>query len=187
MTNSDKYDKGWEQALKDAKAGKKRNKLNLKNFVKAIFAWDSNTYVDTYIQGYSEGYREYEKEQLKSNFRKEKNIKTNSNKPIINTKNRNIMSANQSLHLQLEQLEELHFFLNSFKDVIQAKMGNYQNKVDNIYSNGLASEVYNKFQTEHINETRALVSQIINLIDESSIPFVQQNIQQYNDILILNQ
>lgn len=198
MINNDKYKSGFEQAIKDAKAGKKRNILSAKEAFKAIFSWNSNTYMDTYISGYKEGYREYEKEQLKSNFREEnktskkeeKTINKNSSsnyKSTSNTKNTNNMSGNQSIYLQLQQLEELTHFLDSFKDMIQAKMVNYQHKVDNIYSNGLPVEVYNKFQSEHIDETHALVSQIVNLIESSSIPFVQQNIQRYTELLNYNQ
>jgi hypothetical protein len=122
----------------------------------------------------------------------EKGIKIKST--IHNTKSQlskelkfSYMSTTQIYQIQEQQLTELAHFLGQFKEEINERMQNYQAQVDNMYSNGLPQETYEKFQREHINETNALVQRIVSLIDSQSIPFIQGNIQRMQELISYNQ
>ncbi|MBN1971346.1 MAG: hypothetical protein JXR48_17765 [Candidatus Delongbacteria bacterium] len=93
----------------------------------------------------------------------------------------------QVFQVQEEQLTELAQFLNQFKTDIQERMLNYQMQVDDMNANGLPQETYEKFQAEHIDEVNAFVQRIVSLIDNSSIPFIQGNIQRMQDMISYNQ
>lgn len=118
---------------------------------------------------------------------KSKTTIKNTRSQLANELNFNYMSTTQIYQIQEQQLTELAHFLGQFKEEIIERMQNYQAQVDNMYSNGLPQETYEKFQREHIDETNALVQSIVSLIDSQSIPFIQGNIQRMQELINYNQ
>ena len=99
-------------------------------------------------------------------------------KNIILTSENNIAMGNvQSYQIQLEQLSQLKNNLNSFSIELLNRATDYQRMLDNLYESGLPQETYNKFQAEHLEVVKSTINQMVNHIENASIPFILANIE----------
>ena len=113
-------------------------------------------------------YKSKDKKHQQSNVNK-----IRGNKFINNT----IMGNVQSYQIQLEQLNQLKNNLSSFNLELLIRATDYQIMLNNLYESGLPQETYNKFQAEHLEVVKNTIHQIINHIENASIPFILANIE----------
>ncbi len=189
--NSNDYKRGFNDGYT---AGfEDKDKSFIRSGISTKFIVFGNKAIDTYNQGYNAGYEKGCYDRLskeKPQTVKEESTKQEIPKTIFSTfndnKNITTMATIQQYQLQREKLMELTQFLNAFKEEINQKMMEYQQRVQIMYETGLPEETTRKFQQIHIAETQQLVNTISQVIDDKSIPFAMQNIELMENLIALN-
>lgn len=186
LLNSNDYKRGYDDGYSSGSLG--RNKNYVKSGKSLKFFIHGNNALNTYIEGYNEGYRKgcedrNSKKVSQSVQVSNDNIKNNNS---TNNLKSTTMPSIQQYQLQLEKLEELVAFLNSFKEEMNRQMSIYCQKVQIMYESGLPEETTRVFELVHIAETQGYVNQIISLIDDRSLPFTYQNIDLMRHLIELN-
>jgi hemerythrin-like domain-containing protein len=96
------------------------------------------------------------------------------------------MATLQDYQIQLQQLNELVWFLNQFKEDMNDKLNEYIHRIEVLRENGLPVQTAQRFEVEHIAETAQMIRQIMDLIDDRSLPFTRQNIELTENLIALN-
>lgn len=189
--NSNDYKRGFNDGYTAGFGDKDKSFIRSGKSTKFIVF--GNKAIDTYNQGYNAGYEKGCYDRLSKE--KPQTVKVESPKQEIpktifstfnDNKNITTMATIQQYQLQREKLMELTQFLNAFKDEINQKMMEYQQRVQLMYETGLPEETTRKFQQIHIAETQQLVNTINQVIDDKSIPFAMQNIELMENLIALN-
>jgi hypothetical protein len=179
MFNRDLFAKGSEQAFKDVEAGKPKDARGVVRHFKAWFWGDDG--IDSYIKGYNEG---YEKAILK-----EHNVFYPPAEPpsgagsTIHDQGGQSMSQGTSYDEQISLLEHLQAYLLNFQDGLATVSANYANKVNALGDSGMMRETYKAFSGQQLAETRQLIQNLVQHIDQDDIPAVKKEIQNCQEAL----
>lgn len=182
--NKEAYSAGYEKGKSDFHQGKGKKGPELFSRVSAIAILSPNLgalvgvdnrkmYIDEWFRGYNKG---YEESQSISNA-----------KEIFNNKlNRNKMANNQTSYAyQIELMEGLKSYLDGFQQRLAAVAQNYENKVNSMREANMMEETIESFNDNYVETTKQKILELINLINERDIPFVENQIEyleQHEDI-----
>lgn len=99
--------------------------------------------------------------------------KSNTIQPIINS---NSMSK-QQLKVQLQQLNQLGKFLQTFEQELQKNKQEYSKRLQALAQAGLAQEVEKNYAPNYAHPKLKAIDQLVNEIMTRDIPYVKKNIQ----------
>ena len=97
------------------------------------------------------------------------------NYSTINT-NFGTMAQIQQYQVQLQKLEEMVSFLRAFEEQMEQNLNGYRARVQLMYETGMPEEVMRRFESDHIPATANLISQIRMLMDDTIIPYTNNQI-----------
>ncbi len=191
ILNSNDYKRGFNDGYQDGFDG--RDKRFFKSGLSLKFAIHGSKAINTYNQGYNTGYEKgsydrlsKEKAQTVKIVTPKQETKKSSYSNFNNNSNSINMATIQQYELQRDKLVELTQFLNQFKEDINQRMREYQQRVQQMYETGLPENVVKNFEMIHIPETNHLVMNINQVIDDKSIPLAMQNIELMENLIALN-
>ena len=182
MLNFNEQDKGYKDGLKLAREGKKKHYFNF-NKLKAFFSSHSlDTYIDGVNKGYLDGLREQhvvhqtapliddrQRREIKQRF-------ADQNQPAPPASlGGNAM--NPILENQLDTLRNVKAFLQQFNDNLQTASERYQRFIDDLAEQQLDAQIYERYQTEFLDETKSRIQQIIENIESGDIPYIERLIR----------
>lgn len=175
MLNSNDFDKGYKDGLTQAREGRQKNFLSFSK-LKAFFSSNAlETYIDGVNQGYLDGLKEKnlvhqtakltddtQRDRLKQEFHKQAQpaSKGNPMNPII-------------AH-QIETLRNLKAFLNQFNEHMQSSSERYQKFLDDLADQQLDAQIYERYQSEFLDETKSRIASIISKIETEDIPYIER-------------
>jgi len=87
------------------------------------------------------------------------------------------MASIQSYTRSLEKLEELYRYLDSFIVMISITMVRYQAKLSAFENEGVPTEVIDRFRKDFLPQSKRLIVQIEDVINNRAIPYVKRQIQ----------
>jgi hypothetical protein len=167
ITNNNDYQRGFNEGKADAIAGKDKNftrsGLSLK------FAIHGSRAIDTYNKGYHSGYETALKSKAFNEVSKIENNYNNLNQ----TSN---MARQTSYSYQIELAESLKSYLHGFQERLGAVAQNYSNKCNEMYEAGMMDETHEDFIQNYMDETVRKIQELVELINEADIPFVEKYI-----------
>lgn len=142
-----------------------------------------NAVIDTYTIAMLRHFSGLDNKQNRNTTIKE--TKRDSLQPTSKTKKNNILTSEnniamgniQSYQIQLEQLSQLKNNLSSFNIELLNRATDYQRMLNNLFESGLPQETYNRFQAEHLEVVKNNINQMVNHIENVSIPFISANIE----------
>jgi len=192
MLNSNDYDRGYKEGLKQAREGKKKNFFNF-NKLKVFF---SSHALDTYIDGVNQGYLDGMRDKHILNKNKFCIDETQNNKikeqyptqqpykeftPTISSGGNNM---NPIFENQIDTLRNLKAFLLQFIDNLQISEERYQKFLDDLSEQQLDMNIYERYQAEFLDETKKSIHSIINNIESGDIPYIERIIQHIEELPI---
>jgi hypothetical protein len=181
------YSEGYEKGKKDFLEG--RGKVFADFFSKQtligifspgnIFGVDNRKYyLDQWNLGYTKG---YEETQSLTNAR---DILQNKQDHRTTTKINTNMSGQTNYNYQIELLESLKSYLNGFQERLGAVGESYEKKVQELYDGGgMMEETFKTFYENYLEITKSKIQNLIDQINDSDIPFVEQQIENIESIL----
>jgi hypothetical protein len=89
----------------------------------------------------------------------------------------------QSIDHQIQKLKELLRFTIEFKDALNSKIGEYDNKVQQLYSSGVPVEFRNNFEANNHQPTKKQIRIIVETMEQRDMPFLKQQIQSLEQAL----
>ncbi|GHV28019.1 hypothetical protein FACS1894176_10360 [Bacteroidia bacterium] len=107
------------------------------------------------------------------NNRVNNHTKINHNKITINN---TIMARQVSKTHQLELAESLKSYLHGFQERLGDVAQNYKNKCNQLYEAGMMDEFHKKFEQEYMQETIQKIAAVVEQINDSDIPFIEEYI-----------
>ncbi len=185
--NSNDYKRGYDDGYSAGFSGKDkdftRSGMSMKFFIHGGKA------IDTYNQGYHDGYKKgIEDNHSKANpqavkvvadeTRKRQTTTTENTRVNYSTINTNFgtMAQIQQYQVQLQKLEEMVSFLRAFEEQMEQNLNGYRARVQLMYETGMPEEVMRRFESDHIPATGNLISQIRTLMDDTIIPYTNNQI-----------
>jgi hypothetical protein len=163
---SKEYKKGYNHGDSDGKKGENnlasRTAKRLLN--PTFYLLGAKNRDDQYISGYKAGFED----RIRT---KQVNITNKSNETGNNS-----MSNTTSFAHQVELLVELKQYLSSFQERLLSVASNYESKVEAMHGAGMMDETYQRFSENELEETRALIQQLVEHIGDNDIPAVEQEI-----------
>lgn len=181
------YDDGYSAGFADRDKDFTRSGMSMK------FAVHGGKSIDTYNQGYNDGYKKgIEDRHSKAKPQAVKVVVDDTKKPqntisagtrssysnnysTINT-NFGTMAQIQQYQVQLQKLEEMVSFLRAFEEQMEQNLNGYRARVQLMYETGMPEEVMRRFESDHIPATANLISQIRMLVDDTIIPYTNNQI-----------
>ncbi|MCP4104260.1 MAG: hypothetical protein GY749_01780 [Desulfobacteraceae bacterium] len=186
MLNTNDFDKGYKDGLTQAREGKKKNFFNFSKLKAFLSSNALNTYIDGVNQGYLDGLREKnlvhratplisdeQRTQIKQQF------KTGTKNTAAQTSRGNIM--NPIIDNQIETLRNLKAFLNQFNDSLKTGSERYQRYLDDLADQQLDAQIYERYQSEFLDETKKRIHDIIENIESNDISYIERIIGHLED------
>jgi gas vesicle protein len=191
MINTNDFDKGYKDGLEQAREGKKKNFSDFSK-LRAFFSSHAlDTYIDGVNQGYKDGLREKhlvhktapfiseeQRQQIKEQHRRQTET-TNRQNIAAQTYRGNTL--NPIITNQIETLRNLKAFLNQFNENLQTGSERYQRYLDNLADQQLDAQVYERYQSEFLDETKKRIYDIIENIESNDIPYIERIIAHLED------
>lgn len=186
--NSNDYKRGYDDGYSAGFDGKDKDFTRSGMSIK--FAVYGSKAIDTYNQGYTDGYKKgiedrHSKIQPQDvkvvvDNDKKRHVSTPTNMGLnystINT-NFGTMAQIQQYQVQLQKLEEMVSFLRAFEEQMEQNLNGYRARVQLMYETGMPEEVMRRFESDHIPSTANLISQIRALVDDTIIPYTNNQIE----------
>jgi len=166
MFSTNDFDKGYQDGLSQARKGDKKNYFNFDK-LKTFFSSNAlDTYMDGVNQGYLDGLRE-----------KHLVHKTD----IAERRN----SMNPIIINQVETLRNLKAFLIQFNEALNTGSEHYQQFLDDLADQQLDAQIYNRYQAEFLDETKARIHNIVSNIEENDIPYIERLVAHVEETLMV--
>ena len=185
--NSNDYKRGYDDGYSVGFSGK--DKDFTRSGMSMKFVIHGGKAIDTYNQGYHDGYKKgIEDNHSKANpqavkvvadeTRKRQTTTTENTRVNYSTINTNFgtMAQIQQYQVQLQKLEEMVSFLRAFEEQMEQNLNGYRARVQLMYETGMPEEVMRRFESDHIPATGNLISQIRSLMDDTIIPYTNNQI-----------
>jgi len=86
------------------------------------------------------------------------------------------MATQTSFSHQIQLAEDLKKYLVNLHERLFFVTTDYNNKVNDMHQQGMMEEYYSKFVQEYVYETNQKIKEVINLIHERDIPFIEKYI-----------
>ena len=185
--NSNDYKRGYDDGYSAGFAGKDKDFTRSGMSIK--FAVHGGKAIDTYNQGYHDGYKKGIEDRhskakpqavkvVADDTRKRQTTTTANTRVNYSTINTNFgtMAQIQQYQVQLQKLEEMVSFLRAFEEQMEQNLNGYRARVQLMYETGMPEEVMRRFESDHIPATANLISQIRMLMDDTIIPYTNNQI-----------
>lgn len=98
------------------------------------------------------------------------------------TINNTNMARQTSYQTQIELASELKRYLHGFQERLAEVAKNYQSKSHDLYEAGMMDETHRDFEDNYVNETVSHIAEVVELINERDIPFVQKYIEKMEEL-----
>lgn len=191
LFNSNDYKRGYDDGYSAGFAGK--DKDFTRSGMSMKFAVHGGKSIDTYNQGYNDGYKKgIEDRHSKAKPQTVKVVaddtreqhpttsastrRSYSNDYSTTNTNFGTMAQIQQYQVQLQKLEEMVSFLRAFEEQMEQNLNGYRARVQLMYETGMPEEVMRRFESDHIPATANLISQIRMLVDDTIIPYTNNQI-----------
>ena len=92
------------------------------------------------------------------------------------------MARQTSYQTQIELASDLKRYLHGFQERLAEVAKNYQAKSHDLYEAGMMDETHKDFEENYVRETVAHIAGVVELINESDIPFVQKYIEKMEEL-----
>jgi len=183
MFNTNDFDKGYKDGLTQARECRQKNFFNFSK-LKAFFSSNAlDTYIDGVNQGYLDGLREKHLVHQISpliNDEQRNHIKQQFQKPAQSVNKGGVM--NPIIANQIETLQNLKAFLNQFNENVESASNQYQQYLDDLADQHLDAEIYQRYQSEFLDETKNRIHNIVDNIESNDIPYIQKLIAHFEEI-----
>ena len=187
MINTNDFDKGYKDGLKQAREGKKKNFSDFSK-LRAFFSSNAlDTYIDGVNRGYTDGLREkhlvHQTAPLVSDEQRQqtKQQPRTTGRQNIAAKTHRGNTMNPIIANQIETLRNLKAFLKQFNDSLQTGSERYQRFLDDLADQQLDAQVYERYQSEFLDETKKRIHDIIENIESNDIPYIERIIGHLED------
>ncbi len=169
MINVNDFDKGYQDGLKDAINGDKKEYGGLVS-VKSFFFGDVT--MDTYIKGYDTGYLD--------GLRKRNNVFSNNDNKINSTTQKHTNMPNPVYASQIDILDKMKLFLQKFNQDVEEMMKTYRSYLDELDSEGLDVDNHTQL-VEYYQDTEMKLKDVVSIIEENDLPYTEKMIRYLED------
>lgn len=89
----------------------------------------------------------------------------------------------QNLQKQLEALDKLRCFLESYRADLDIQLGIYRSWIQNMRTEGVPTEIAGTYEQNHYVENESCIKRVIDNIDGQDLPFIKRKIEKIEDVL----
>jgi len=180
MLNLNDFDEGFNDGLRQARKGQKKNFSNFNKLKTFLSKTALDSYIDGVNQGYLDGLREKHLTHLPDSFfstkqkhqvQKKSNDKDHKSNHLVPNKGD---AMNPIIKNQIITLNNLKAFLKKFNESMQITAEQYQRFLDGLADQQMDAQIYQQYQTEFLDETKKRIYDIINNIEESDIKYIER-------------
>ena len=89
----------------------------------------------------------------------------------------------QDFQKQLEALDKLRCFLESYRADLETRLGSYRSWVQNMRHEGVETRIAGTYENNYYVENESYIKHVIDNIDEKDLPFIKSQMAAIEDIL----
>lgn len=170
---SDDYAKGAAAAAADMPHN--RNALRSFQRIPATIRPGGDNMVKEFSAGYTETHRA-----MSGDLHRNQTVSL-AGVPAASISNSTSGAPGMNAAEQIQHLEDLISYLGQFQERLMGVSSNYQRKVDAL-DGPVLQDIHQQFVADELEPARALIAQLVDLIEGSSVPAVRRRIRQWEII-----
>ena len=89
----------------------------------------------------------------------------------------------QAIYKQLEALDQLKCFLESYRADLDIQLGTYRSRIQNMRTEGVPTEIAGAYEQNFYVENESCITRVINNIEGNDLPFIKGKIEKIQAVL----
>ena len=89
----------------------------------------------------------------------------------------------QDFQKQLEALDKLRCFLESYRADLDIRLGTYRSCVQNMRTEGVPTQFAGTYEQNYYVENENCIKRVIDNIDGGDLPYIKKKMEQIEDLL----
>ena len=87
----------------------------------------------------------------------------------------------QDFQKQLDALDKLRCFLESYRADLDIRLQSYRGCIQNMRTEGVPTQIAGTYEQNHYAENESFIKRVIDNIDQKDLPFIKDKIKKIED------